>query len=91
MENKKTIKRFTDIKENKYNRQGENIISRENETNMIAYQIPNSDDIILGKLPNKQWLVKTRDGIMIYNTNELEGLYVLDILESDLERLTWSA
>ena len=68
-----------------------NIITRENETNIIAYQIPNNDDIILGKTASNEWAVNTSDGIMIYSTNELEEIYILDLSKSDLERLTWSA
>jgi hypothetical protein len=47
--------------------------------------------IILGRTNEKGWIVKTSDGIKIYSTNEMEEIYTLDLIESDLERLTWSA
>ncbi len=68
-----------------------NVITRENEMNIIAYQIPNSDDFILGRTPNKDWVVQTDDGVMVYATDEMEEIYILDLVKSDLERLTWSA
>lgn len=82
-----TIKKFNEM--NKYTEEGKNVITRNNEMNVIAYQIPNSDDYILGKTPDKKWVVRTTDGIMLYSTNEMEEVYVLDLVESDLERLGW--
>lgn len=73
----------------KFTKEGKNVITRENEMNVIAYQIPNNDDFILGRTPDRGWVVQTSDGIMIYSTNEMEELYILDLIESDLERLTW--
>jgi len=75
----------------KFNKKGENVITRENEINVIAFKIQNSDDIILGRTNEKCWIVKTSDGIMIYSTNEMEEIYILDLIESDLERLNWPA
>lgn len=77
------MKRFT--------KEGKNVITRDNEMNVIAYQIPKSDDFILGRTPYREWVVQTSDGVMIYSTNEMEELYILDLIESDLERLTWTA
>lgn len=64
-------------------------ITRENEINVIAYKITNSDDIILGRTNEKKWIVQTPDGIFNYSTNEMEEVYSLDLIESNLERLTW--
>jgi len=75
----------------KFNKKGQNVITRENEINVIAFKIQNSDDIILGRTNEKGWIVKTSDGIMIYSTNEMEEIYILDLIESDLERLNWTA
>jgi len=75
----------------RFTKKGKNVITRDNEMNVIAYQIPNNDDFILGRTPNRQWVVQTSDGVMIYSTNEMEELYILDLIESDLERLTWTA
>ena len=75
----------------KFNKKGQNVITRENEINVIAFKIQNSDDIILGRTNEKGWVVKTSDGIMIYSTNEMEEIYILDLIESDLERLNWTA
>ena len=75
----------------KFNKKGQNVITRENEINVIAYKIQNSDDIILGRTNEKCWIVKISDGIMIYSTNEMEEIYILDLIESDLERLNWPA
>ena len=75
----------------KFNKKGQNVITRENEINVIAFKIQNSDDIILGRTNEKDWIVKTSDGIMIYSTNEMEEIYILDLIESDLERLNWTA
>jgi len=66
-----------------------NIITRDNEMNIIAYQITNSDDFILGRTNDKGWIVQTIDGIFIYSTNEMEEVYCLDLIQSNLERLTW--
>ena len=66
-----------------------NIITRDNEMNIIAYQITNSDDFILGRTNDKMWIVQTSDGIFIYSTNEMEEVYCLDLIQSNLERLTW--
>ena len=75
----------------KFNREGRNVITRKNEINIIAYQIQNSDDIILGRTNEKGWIVKTSDGIMIYSTNEMEVIYILDLIDSHLERFNWTA
>jgi UDP-N-acetylmuramoylalanine-D-glutamate ligase len=83
------IKRFNEMK--RYTKEGKSIITRDNEMNIIAYQIPNSDDFILGRTPDRKWVVQTSDGVMLYSTNEMEELYILDLIESDLERLTWTA
>ena len=66
-----------------------NIITRDNEMNIIAYQITNSDDFILGRTNDKGWIVQTDSGIFIYSTNEMEEIYCLDLIQSNLERLTW--
>lgn len=86
----KHIKYFNENKM-KHTKQDKNIITRDNEINIIAYQIPNNDDFILGRTYDRNWIVYTSDGIMIYTTNEMEELYNLDLIESDLERLTWNA
>ena len=83
------IKRFNEMK--RYTKEGKSIITRNNEMNIIAYQIPNSDDFILGRTPDRKWVVQTSDGVMLYSTNEMEELYILDLIESNLERLTWTA
>mgnify|MGYP005871087111 FL=1 len=83
------IKKFNEMK--KFTKEGKNVITRDNEMNVIAYQIPNNDDFILGRTPDKKWIVQTTDGIMIYSNNEMEEIYILDLIESDLERLTWTA
>ena len=75
----------------KFNKKGQNVITRENEINVIAFKIQNSDDIILGRTNEKSWIVKTSNGIMIYSTDEMEEIYILDLIESDLERLNWTA
>jgi hypothetical protein len=90
----KHIGKFNNFKKNeeaKFNNEGKNVITREDEINMSAYQIPNNDDIILGRTPEKGWVVKTIDGIMTYSTNEMEELYILDLIESDLERLNYTS
>lgn len=78
------IRRF-----NENTQSNKNVITRENEMNVISYQIPNSDDFILGRTPDKGWVVQTADGVMIYSTSEMEETYYLDLIESNLERLTW--
>jgi len=85
----KQVKKFNEMK--RYTKEGKNIITRYNEMNIIAYEIPNSDDFILGRTPDRKWVVQTSDGVMLYSTNEMEELYILDLIESDLERLTWTA
>lgn len=71
-----------------YTKQGKNLITRDNEMNVIAYQIPNNDDFILGRTPDRKWVVQTADGAIVYSTNEMEEMYILDLVESDLEMLT---
>ncbi len=66
-----------------------NVIDNNNEINMIVYQIPNSDDIIIGKTINGDWLVKTIHGIVNYTTNEIEEIYILSLSDSNMEKLTW--
>jgi phage regulator Rha-like protein len=83
------IKKFNEMK--RFTKEGKNIITRNNEMNVIAYQIPNNDDFILGRTSDRKWVVQTSDGVMLYSTNEMEEIYILDLIESDLERLTWSA
>lgn len=70
-----------------YNSKGANVITKDNEIKIPAYQIPNSDDIIIGRTKNKQWIVKTVDGVMSYDTNEMEDIFILDIIESDFTNL----
>lgn len=74
----------------KYTKKNKNYLNREDETNVIAYQIQNSDDIILDKMPNGDFIVKTSDGVMIYSKSEMEEIYVIDINASDFERLGWT-
>lgn len=66
-----------------------NVITPEQEFNIIAYKIPNSDDFIIGKNNYQCYLVQTSDGIMEYTKNEMEEIYVLDFDSSCLEKLTW--
>lgn len=74
-----------------YTSDNKNYMTRENEINVIAYQIQNSDDIILGRMPDGDFIVKTSDGVMIYNSNEMKEIYVLDLAACDFERLGWAA
>lgn len=74
-----------------YTKEGKNIITRENEINMIGYQIQNSDDIILGRTTDRKWIVKNQEGIFLLSTNEMEESYVLDLIESRMDRLTWTS
>lgn len=74
-----------------YNSEGQNVITEENEVNVIAYEIQNSDDILLGKTNDGNWIVKTTDGIMIYSTKEMEERYFLDLVCSNIERLTYTS
>ena len=85
----KHFKKFNEMK--RYTKEGKNVITRDNEMNVIAYQIPNNDDFILGRTPDREWVVQTSYGVMLYSTNEMEEVYNLDLIESDLERLTWTA
>ncbi len=67
------------------------LITRADEVNVICYSIPGSNDFIMGRIPNRGWVVKTSVGVMIYSTNEMEEVYNLDLIESNLERLSWPA
>lgn len=79
------VKKFNEMKNTM------NIITRDDEINIIAYKIPNSNHIIIGKTQNKKWLVKSTYDIILLSTKEIEEMYNLDLIESDLERLTWTA
>ena len=79
------IKKVNEINNQKY------VITREDEINVIAYKIPNRNLLILGRSSTGEWVVNTTDGIILYTTNEMEEEFNLDLIESDLERLTWSA
>lgn len=83
------VKKFNKMK--RYTKEGKNIITRDNEMKIIAYQIPDSDDFILGRTPDREWVVQTSYGVMLYSTNEMEEVYDLDLIKSNLKRLTWIA
>jgi hypothetical protein len=64
------------------------VLGRKDEMNVIAYVVPGDKlAVILGRTPEKGWVVKTSDGIMTYSTNEMEEIYNIDMIESDFERL----
>jgi hypothetical protein len=80
----KHIKQFNESNSKK-------IITRSDEQNIIGYKIPDTFDVILGRTPNRLWVVKTSEGLLSYSTNEMEEIYNLDLIESDLERLGWTS
>lgn len=65
-------------------------ISRKNEQNIIGYAIPETNNIILG-MYGRDYLVTTSDGIMIYTRGEMKEIFNLDVENSDMERLGWTA
>lgn len=65
-------------------------LNRTHEINIIAFRIPNSDDIIIASNGINNWFVKTSDGIFQYNNNEMLEIYNVNMPSSDLERLTWT-
>ncbi|MDC1285234.1 hypothetical protein N8Z33_00945 [Flavobacteriaceae bacterium] len=73
------------------NNKGKDLLTRKNEVSVIAYLIPNSNVLILGKSNTGNWLVKTSDGIMSYTTSEMDEIYNLDLNKSDMEHLTTNA
>ncbi|MDB9911056.1 hypothetical protein OAC88_02835 [Flavobacteriaceae bacterium] len=75
----------------KTNNKGKDLLTRKNEVSVIAYLIPNSNVLILGKSNTGNWLVKTSDGIMSYTTSEMDEIYNLDLNKSDMEHLTTNA
>ncbi len=79
------------IKKTDMANRNKSILSREDEINVIAYQIKGSDDLILGRYNSTEWLVSTSDGILIYSTNEMKGVYNIDFNKSNFERLGWTA
>lgn len=65
-------------------------LNRNNEVNIICYQI-NFNDIILGKMRNGDFVVQTAEGIMIYTKAEMLEIFGVDTENSNFERLTWMA
>ncbi len=64
------------------------IISRKDEIGVIGYKIPNTDDIIIGRIRDKyEWLVNTSSGIINYSTNEMKEIYNIDMKNSNFERI----
>lgn len=89
------MKHIRSFNENKNNTNSDTsdmkVITRSDEQNIIGYRIPGTSDLILGRTPDRLWVVKTSDGLIMYDTNEVEDLYNLDLIESDLERLGWTS
>lgn len=72
------------------NLHGKTEMLREDETNIIAFNIPASDDVILGRMANGSFVVNTGRYCEIFTAAQMKSKYGVTASKCCLERLGWS-